>query len=56
MSGNKSANHGIGSDADDERLRYHLTSLYTLKPISDDLLSLAHKIGARLKKPQTDRD
>ena len=53
MSGNKPANHGIGSDADNERLSYHLTSLYTLKPIPDDLLSLAREIGARLQKPPT---
>jgi hypothetical protein len=54
MPGNKAVKHGIASDADDERLRYHLTSLYALKPIPDDLLSLAHEIGARLQKPQTE--
>jgi hypothetical protein len=46
--------HGIGGDADDMRLRYHLVSLYALKPIPDDLLSLAHEIGTRLRNQQAD--
>jgi hypothetical protein len=54
MSRNKSSQHGIGGDADDMRLRYHLVSLYALKPIPDDLLSLAHEIGTRLRNQQAD--
>jgi hypothetical protein len=50
MSENRTAeaNRSWGK-ADDARLRYHLTSLYALRPIPDDLLQLVIKLGARLE-------
>ena len=38
-----------GTEADDTRLRYHLTSLYALRPIPDDLLGLVKQIDERLQ-------
>lgn len=35
------------TDADTAKLRYHLTSLYALRPIPDDMLRLVEQIGAR---------
>ena len=34
-------------DADTAKLRYHLTSLYALRPLPDDMLRLVEQIGAR---------
>jgi hypothetical protein len=47
MSGNKTVNSKASIQADTARLRYHLTSLYALRPTPDDLLRLIEKIGAR---------
>lgn len=41
----KASNASI--EADTVRLRYHLTSLYALRPLPDDLLRLIEQIGAR---------
>jgi hypothetical protein len=38
-----------GKAADEARLRYHLTSLYALRPIPDDLLNLVRRIDERLQ-------
>lgn len=38
-----------GTEADEVRLRYHLTSLYGLRPIPDDLLGLVRQIDERLQ-------
>lgn len=35
-------------DADTARLRYHLTSLYALRPIPEDMLRLVEQLDARL--------
>lgn len=43
-----------GTEADDARLRYHLTSLYGLGPIPDDLLSLVKQIDERLQPSGSD--
>jgi len=40
----------------DVRLRYHLTSLYALRPIPDDLVTLAREIGTRLEKTNAAND
>lgn len=37
----------VSLDVDTARLRYHLTSLYALRPIPDDMLSLVEQIDAR---------
>ena len=38
-----------GTEADDARIRYHLTSLYALRPLPDDLLQLVRRVGERLQ-------
>jgi hypothetical protein len=43
----KAGNHR--RTADEPRLRYHLTSLYALRPIPDDLLHLVRRIDERLQ-------
>lgn len=42
----------IRVEADDSRLRYHLTSLYALRPIPGDMLDLVQEVGARLATAQ----
>jgi hypothetical protein len=44
-----SGGHEYGTEADDTRLRYHLTALYALRPIPDDLLQLVEQIDERLQ-------
>lgn len=39
-----------GTEADVARLRYHLTALYTLRPIPDDLLELVKQLDERLQE------
>ena len=55
MSVNKQARE-IEVENDDARLRYHLTSLYTLRPIPDDLLMLVREIGGQLERTQVAND
>lgn len=49
MSGTKRITREIKVDADDTRLRYHLTSLYALKPIPDELLTLVRQVAAQVE-------
>jgi hypothetical protein len=55
MSGNEQMRE-FKVEADDVRLRYHLTSLYALRPIPDDLLMLVREIGARIEKTRAVSD
>jgi hypothetical protein len=43
-------------EAEDPRLRYHLTSLYTLRPIPADLLQLVHELGKRVSTARPAND
>jgi hypothetical protein len=43
-------------EAQDPQLRYHLTSLYALRPIPDDLLQLVHEFGKRVSTAQPAND
>jgi hypothetical protein len=43
-------------EAEDPRLRYHLTSLYALRPIPDDLLQLVHELGKRVSTARPAND
>jgi hypothetical protein len=45
-SGNKMT-RAATADVDTAKLRYHLTSLYALRPLPDDMLRLVEEIGAR---------
>jgi hypothetical protein len=36
------------TEGDTATLRYHLTSLYALRPIPDDMVRLIEEIGARI--------
>jgi hypothetical protein len=56
MSGSKQIRKGEGEEADDVRLRYHLTSLYALSPIPDDLMKLVREIGTRLENTNATND
>jgi hypothetical protein len=48
MSGSKPLQKSeLQAAANDTRLRYHLTSLYGLRPIPDDLMELVQRIGSR---------
>jgi hypothetical protein len=47
MSVNSSQKRGSRAEAGDARLRYHLTSLYALRPIPEDLMELVREIGTR---------
>jgi hypothetical protein len=49
MSGTKRITREIKVADDDARLHYHLTSLYALKPIPDELLQLVGKVAARIE-------
>lgn len=52
MSGNNWPKCGGGTQANDTRLRYHLTSLYALRPVPQDLMELVREIGARAATPR----
>ena len=47
MSGYDSQNRWSRAETHDKRLSYHLTSLYGLRPIPEDLMELVREIGAR---------
>jgi hypothetical protein len=56
MSGSNQMRESEGDGADDTRLRYHLTSLYALRPIPDDLMTLVREIGKRLETTNAAND
>jgi hypothetical protein len=56
MSGRKQIRESEAEKADDARLRYHLTSLYALRPIPDDLMTLVREIGKRSEKTNAAND
>lgn len=56
MSGSKQIRESEAEEADNARLRYHLTSLYALRPIPDDLMTLVREIGKRFEKTNATND
>jgi hypothetical protein len=56
MASGKKMHHDAHVEADTAKLRYHLTSLYGLRPLPDDMLTLVEQIGARVEGAHAESD